>query len=361
MGKISLKSFGIDPYLYIENTNNQPIVAVVGIDSDPTGLFTISTSLTPGTNPNDTGNRNFTIDPNPGGAINITANGAIKLNSPVVFAGGATYSGNITTDNAAVSAAANSLIFQKDRAGAVIVTGDALGQVYFQGYDGTSYVTGASITSTSSGTIAANRVAANLVFSTHPDSASGLTPTTALTIGPTGALTAANLNAAGVVQSSSAGLLSTSNGTNGQVLVGGGAAPAWAAITAGAGISVTNGANTITVTATGAGFTWNTVAGTSASMAVENAYIPNNAGLVTLTLPVTAAVGDSIVVTGKGAGGWRIAQNAGQTIYFGTATSTTGATGHIDSTLARDTVEIVCVTANNDFNVIYSIGNITVV
>lgn len=67
-----------------------------------------------------------------------------------------------------------------------INTGDVIGTIAFSGYDGTNYVYGASIQSTSSGTIAANRVAANLVFSTHPDSASGLTATPRVIITPTG-------------------------------------------------------------------------------------------------------------------------------------------------------------------------------
>jgi hypothetical protein len=46
------------------------------------------------------------------------------------------------------------------------------------------------------------------------------------------------------------------NGTNGQVPIGGGANPIWANITAGSGISVTNAANSITIAATG-GFSAN--------------------------------------------------------------------------------------------------------
>ena len=94
-------------------------------------------------------------------------------------------------------------------------------------------------------------------------------------------------------------------------------------------------------------------------MAVHNGYIANNAGLVTLTLPATAAIGDEIRLTGKGAGGWRIAQNAGQTIYSDTSTTTTGVGGRLDSTQDRDTVELVCVTVDNDWNVLSSKGTIT--
>lgn len=118
--------------------------------------------------------------------------------------------------------------------------------------------------------------------------------------------------------------------------------------------------NQIEISTIGSGFSWNEETGTSATMAVNNGYIANNAALVTLTLPSTASVGDVVRVTGKGAGGWRIAQNAGQTIYFGLLSTTTGAGGRLDSTEDRDTVEMVCITADDDWNVISSVGNITV-
>lgn len=51
-----------------------------------------------------------------------------------------------------------------------------------------------------------------------------------------------------------------------------------------------------------AGFTWNEITGTSSGMAVNNGYIANNAGLVTLTLPASAALGSVIEVAGKGSG-----------------------------------------------------------
>lgn len=96
-------------------------------------------------------------------------------------------------------------------------------------------------------------------------------------------------------------------------------------------------------------------------MAVNNGYIANNGATVQLTLPAVAVIGDMIRVTGKGAGGWQIQQNAGQTIYFASQATTTGAGGSLSSTDDRDSIELVCVTANNDWNVLSSIGNITVV
>lgn len=170
----------------------------------------------------------------------------------------------------------------------------------------------------------------------------GVTGTLGIGSGGTNATTMAT--AYGVNYFDGTRIVTTAVGTAGQVLTSNGAGVAPTFQAAGGGSS----------------FTWTVVAGTSQAMAVNNGYISNNAGLVTCTLPATAAVGDVVRVTGKGAGGWLIAQNAGQTIYFGDLASTTGVTGSLASTLTRDTVELVCVTTNNDWNVISSIGNITV-
>lgn len=110
----------------------------------------------------------------------------------------------------------------------------------------------------------------------------------------------------------------------------------------------------------GGGITWSEVLTTTQAAAVNNGYIANNASLVTITLPTTASVGSYIRIAGKGAGGWKVAQNASQLINFGNLPSTTGVTGFIQSTNSEDAVELLCVTANNEWSVISSIGNITV-
>lgn len=110
----------------------------------------------------------------------------------------------------------------------------------------------------------------------------------------------------------------------------------------------------------GGGMTWTEVTGTSQTAAVDNGYITNNAGLVTVTLPATAAVGKIVRVAGSGAGGWRIAQNASGQINFGNQATTVGTGGRLDSVNRYDAVELVCITANNVWSVISSQGNITV-
>ena len=120
--------------------------------------------------------------------------------------------------------------------------------------------------------------------------------------------------------------------------------------------------NTLTITTTGGGIPWTEVVvmGPTA-MAINNGYIANNAGLVSLLLPAVAALGSIIRVTGKGAGGWRVTQNAGQQIFVPGGSTTIGIGGSLSSTLTSDGLELVCITANTTWNVLSVMGNVTVV
>ncbi len=136
-----------------------------------------------------------------------------------------------------------------------------------------------------------------------------------------------------------------------------------AVLTAGTGITITPTANTITIASTGGGgvTTW-TVITTNTAAAVNNGYIVNGGSTLTITLPSVAAVGAIIRITGlSSADGWTIAQNAGQKIVYGISTSTVGVSGSVSSTEPTDTIELVCVVANTTFNVLSSIGFLTVV
>jgi len=64
----------------------------------------------------------------------------------------------------------------------------------------------------------------------------------------------------------------------------------------------------------GVGISWIDVFGTSEQASPGFGYYTHNAAEVTITLPTTPTVGDLIAVNGKGAGGWKIAQNASQSI-----------------------------------------------
>lgn len=148
--------------------------------------------------------------------------------------------------------------------------------------------------------------------------------------------------------------------TNGQLIIGStGATPAAGTITVSGNMSITVGAGTIALATTGfAGFAYNDVAGTSQAAAVNNGYIISNAGQTTVTLPATIAQGSVIAIQGKGAAGWIMQANAGQTIHLGS--SATSVAGTLTSTNQWDAVEIVCVTANTTLAVKSVVGNLTV-
>ena len=150
--------------------------------------------------------------------------------------------------------------------------------------------------------------------------------------------------------------------TNGQLAIGStGASPVLAALSAGTGIGITNGAGTITINATGGGSTWTDVSGTSQAIAVNNSYTANNGALVTLTLPASAAYGSVVEICGKGAGGWKLAQQAGQTVFFGSSSTTPGAGGSLASTAQYDSIRIVCTVVDSVWTVTNAVGNLTIV
>lgn len=150
---------------------------------------------------------------------------------------------------------------------------------------------------------------------------------------------------------------------NGQLMIGvtgGNAVPA--TVTAGTGISVTNGAGTITIASTGGvGLAWLDQTTSSVTMAVNTAYVNTNATLVTYTLPAVAALGSVFGIVGKGAAFFTIAQQAGQSLRFGSVVTSVGVGGSITSTDVGDAIFFVCTTANTGFTVYSSIGNFTYV
>lgn len=106
-----------------------------------------------------------------------------------------------------------------------------------------SITAGTGITSTTGNivTIAGDIISSNLIVAGN-----GLTVTA-------GAITFTPLTA-GVVQSSATGVLSSSNGTDGQLIVGGGTDPAWATVTSSdASITLTPGVNALDLIVAGGG------------------------------------------------------------------------------------------------------------
>jgi hypothetical protein len=130
-------------------------------------------------------------------------------------------------------------------------------------------------------------------------------------------------------------------------------------ITSGSNITITQSGKQITI-ASGGGLVWSVVTADQSITINTGTFANKSSGTLTLTLPTTAAVGTSIRVSGM-QNTWRIAQNASQIVNFGKVSTTTGTGGYIESTNARDSVELVCCVADTQWNVVSSIGNITIV
>lgn len=177
--------------------------------------------------------------------------------------------------------------------------------------------------------------------------------------GGTGAITFTD---GGILLGSGAGAITaTASPTNGQLLIGSTAADPTLATLASADstVGITNGAGTIDLSVVGGGLVWSVEVGGAVAGVVNHGYITNLAGGVTVTLPNTAAVGSILRICGM-AGLWVLAQNAGETVYFGNTNTTTGVGGSLTATNAGDCVELVCIVANVDWRVLSSIGTITI-
>lgn len=106
---------------------------------------------------------------------------------------------------------------------------------------------------------------------------------------------------------------------------------------------------------------WTNVATSTQTCSVNGKYITNNgASLVTYTLPTTVAQGSVIQIAGFSSGGWTIAYGTGQSINMGSL-STTTTSGSLSSTNKNDVVQLLCTVANTTWNVISSVGNLTIV
>lgn len=113
--------------------------------------------------------------------------------------------------------------------------------------------------------------------------------------------------------------------------------------------------NATTATTAANALTWNDVSGTTQAAAVGNGYIISNSGQTTVTLPATAAEGSVVAVQGKGAAGWILTANTGQTIKLGS--STTSSAGTLTSTNQWDAIEVICVTANTTWATRFTVSS----
>ena len=88
------------------------------------------------------------------------------------------------------------------------------------------------------------------------------------------------------------------------------------------GILTGNGSGLTNVPGT---FKWNEVTGLTQQAVSNNGYVTSNASQATVTLPASPNVGDTVRITAGGLGGFKIAQNTGQTVsgfHYGTVGAT---------------------------------------
>lgn len=275
---------------------------------------------------------------------------------------GTNYDGNILQTYHASNASAPSTLYAKSRgtyaSPTIVQSNDGLGVMVFLGYDGTNYRQAAQIWGIAGNTITPGSVVSGRLEFDTADTSGNMQ-------------TVMNLDASKNTNIFGPFRPNNNAGTSGYVLTSQGSStyPDWAA-----GVNAINSASTVVnvsaatapstgqvLTATSStaatwqdpssgGITFTEVTGTSQTCAVNSGYIANNAGLVTFTLPTTAAVGDIIAIVGKGAGGWAIDYGTGQQIQFdGVATSVTS--GVMESNNQYDCVELICITADTLFSV----------
>lgn len=125
-------------------------------------------------------------------------------------------------------------------------------------------------------------------------------------------------------------------------------------LTAGSGVTIVQSGATITISSTSPFANIVVVTSASQAMVSNTTYQVNFASLCTLTLPTTSNLGDIIKITGLGAGGWSIAQNAGQNIQMGNVSSTVGVGGSVSSSNRYDGIELFCSVANTTWQTITS-------
>ena len=130
--------------------------------------------------------------------------------------------------------------------------------------------------------------------------------TTGLTV--TGALSATTVSFSNALPVASGGTGLTSTPSNGQIDIGNGTGFTRAAITAGSGVSVTNGAGTITIAATGGGGTVTSVGGTGTVNGISLSGTVTSTGNLTLGgalsgVSLTTQVTGTLPVANGGTGG----------------------------------------------------------
>lgn len=107
---------------------------------------------------------------------------------------------------------------------------------------------------------------------------------------------------------------------------------------------------------------WQNQTTTPEAMNVNTGYTASaGATQVDFVLPVTAAVGSYVEITGNDIGGYLISQAAGQQIQFGTTSTTVGVGGSITADDQYGNIRLRCIVANTLWTVAAFVGTFTIV
>ena len=105
---------------------------------------------------------------------------------------------------------------------------------------------------------------------------------------------------------------------------------------------------------------WNTIVGDITAV-VQRGYIVNGLGIREIQLPTSSAIGDSIIIMGNQADGFRITQNASHKIRMGEEQTTPGVGGYLESTNKYDQLTLICIETNQTWRVLNPQGNLKLI
>ena len=102
--------------------------------------------------------------------------------------------------------------------------------------------------------------------------------------------------------------------------------------------------------------TWTDVMDASINAVANNGYIADRASTpVQVLLPSTFNIGDTVIIMGKGTGGWSLVCNTGQNIQFGSLT--TSVNGAINSDIQYGNIQVRGLIPDTTWEVVSGLGN----